>query len=265
MVKVKEDLTGKVFDRLTVIEQADDYIEKNGTHRAQWLCKCSCESNKTIIVLGDRLKRKSTRSCGCLAKEHFIKVLNENRQKLIDTKHKTNNYDLNGEYGVGWTTNTNKEFYFDLEDYDKIKDYCWNEKIDKHGYSVLIAHIPFQNKTIKMFHLLGFKGYDHHNRNPLDNRKENLWSASVTDNVRNSSINKNNKSGFIGVSWHKQSNKWRAYITIDYKQISLGQFSDIKEAIKARLNAEVKYFGKFAPQRHLFEQYGIKDGVNLEI
>ena len=40
---------------------------------------------------------------------------------------KYNKYDLLGSFGVGWTTNTNKEFWFDLEDYDKIKDYCWAE------------------------------------------------------------------------------------------------------------------------------------------
>lgn len=39
MVKVKEDLTGRVFGRLTVIKQVDDYIEpKSGKHRSQWLC-----------------------------------------------------------------------------------------------------------------------------------------------------------------------------------------------------------------------------------
>ena len=36
-----------------------------------------------------------------------------------------NKYDLSGEYGIGWTHNTEHEFYFDLEDYDIIKYYCW--------------------------------------------------------------------------------------------------------------------------------------------
>ena len=35
MVKVKEDLTGKIFERLTVIKQIDDYVDKNGKHHAQ--------------------------------------------------------------------------------------------------------------------------------------------------------------------------------------------------------------------------------------
>ena len=36
-----------------------------------------------------------------------------------------NVYDLSGEYGIGYTLK-GEEFYFDLEDYDKIKDYCWH-------------------------------------------------------------------------------------------------------------------------------------------
>lgn len=31
---------------------------------------------------------------------------------------------------------------------------------------------------------------------------------------------------------------------------------------KARLKAEIKYFGEFAPQKHLFCQYGINGGEN---
>lgn len=30
MVKVKEDLTGRIFGRLTVIKQAEDYVPPNG-------------------------------------------------------------------------------------------------------------------------------------------------------------------------------------------------------------------------------------------
>ena len=33
---------------------------------------------------------------------------------------------------------------------------------------------------------------------------------------------------------------------------------DKNEAIKLRLEAELKYYGKAAPQRHLFKQYGIE-------
>ena len=57
MVKVKEDMTGwKMWEhgvpdsRLTVIQQADDYIKRDGKHIAQWLCECNCEDHNCVIV-----------------------------------------------------------------------------------------------------------------------------------------------------------------------------------------------------------------------
>lgn len=51
-----------------------------------------------------------------------------------------------------------------------------------------------------------------------------------------------------------------AQIKYNYKRIFLGYYDDIEDAIRARLKAELKYFGKeFAPQRHLFKEYGIKE------
>ena len=42
---------------------------------------------------------------------------------MSETFKKYNTYDLSGEYGIGYTSK-GEEFYFDLDDYDKIKDYC---------------------------------------------------------------------------------------------------------------------------------------------
>lgn len=39
----------------------------------------------------------------------------------------------------------------------------------------------------------------------------------------------------------------------------LSRFVNKEDAIRARLRAERQYFGEFAPQRHLFEEYGIED------
>lgn len=176
-------------------------------------------------------------------------------------KRKCNRYDLSGEYGIGWTSNTNKQFYFDLEDYDKIKDYCWIEETGTTGYSSIRARVPGESrKVIMQWVIVGDKWYDHINRNPLDNRKENLRRATRTENNRNCSISKNNTSGIIGVGWNKRNNSWRVRITVDRKPIEIGSFENKEDAIKARLEAEAKYFGEFAPQRHLFEQYNINEG-----
>ena len=171
--------------------------------------------------------------------------------------HKTNKYDLTREYGVGWTSNTDREFYFDLEDYDKIKDYCWSEKISDDGYHSLQAWSPTLKKVIRMHWLLGCKWYDHINLNPLDNRKANLRIASSAENAQNRSKSTKNTSGVIGVSWNTKRQVWAAQLTVEHKHLFLGYFTNKTDAILARLKAENKYHKNFAPQRHLFEEYGI--------
>lgn len=248
MVQVRENLTGREFGRLKVIEQAEDYVRPDGRHEAQWLCECNCEEHNRVIVNGFCLKSGKTQSCGCLCRE---------RTSIANKKY--NNYDLNREYGVGLTNNTGSEFYFDLEDYDKIKNHCWTET-SSCGTHRLVTYI--NGKNILMHQLLGFTGYDHINRNGLDNRKANFRLCTKQENTTNRSLMSTNTSGIIGVRWNKRINKWIAQIMVNYKGMYLGCFSDKEDAIKARLQAEAKYFGEFAPQLHLFKKYNIQTEQN---
>lgn len=256
MVKVKEVLTGRVFGRLTVLEQVEDHIESNGEHVAMWLCECSCKERNKKVVRGAHLKQGLVKSCGCLQKEHAIKMAYGCKKQNVWLEGVF--CDEYGEYKIGLTSNTNQEFYVGVEDFDLVNKYCWLECINKNGYSSLLTNI--QGRSTKMTELLDCKYYDHKDRNPLNNRRCNLRPATFQENVRNCSIYKNNTSGIVGVGYRKSTNKWRAYINCDSKQISLGSYINKEDAIKARLQAEAKYFGEFAPQRHLFEAYGI--GVN---
>ena len=52
------DMSGKTFDRLTVIQ-----FDKISNYRGYWLCRCSC--GKTVSVSGKRLRDGNTKSCGC--------------------------------------------------------------------------------------------------------------------------------------------------------------------------------------------------------
>ena len=265
MVRVKEDMTGwKMWEhgvpdsRIIVVKQTDDYVSPKGKHEAMWLCKCNCGSNKEILARSTPLKTGTTKSCGCKQKDNII-YYNKNIHK------KYNKYDLSGEYGIGWTSNTNKKFYFDLEDYDKIKNYTWYEDIINNNYYCLKACIENEHKTIRMSDLLGFKYYDHINRNPLDNRKENFRLATPSENGKNKSKSIKNTSGVTGVYYHSLTNKWASKIGVNYEVIYLGEFIDKNDAIVARLLAEAKYFGEFAPQKFLFEKYNIEDkegGIN---
>ena len=256
MVKVREDLTGRVFGRWRVIEQTDDYITpSSGARAARWLCECSCDEHTVRKITGDILKKGESQSCGCLRRERT--------SDLASNNCKSNKYDLSGEYGVGWTHNTNREFYFDLEDFDKIKDYCWSEMIHKGtNYSCLVARDKNNKTKVMMHNLIKGKFYDHIDRNPLNNRKNNLREATPGQQCQNRNKTRRNTSGVVGVCYNKKSNKWYAYISIDKKPTHLGSFSNKKEAIKARLKSEAKYYGEFAPQRDLFEQYGIETPQN---
>lgn len=251
MVKVKEDLTGMVFGRLTVIKQVEDKILPSGEHCAQWLCECSCKDHNQIIVIGKNLKSKTrpTRSCGCFQKEVASLVHKQYNEVKLNLE------DEYGSYGIGICNNTKREFYFDMDDYEKIKQYCWVEHVDYHGYSRLQARIG--DKITTMSHFLGYREYDHKDRNTLNNRKHNFRQATCSQNNMNQSIQSNNTSGFVGVGWHAQKERWTAYISVNKKLAYLGGYVNKSDAIKARLMAEKKYYGEFAPQRHLFEEYEI--------
>ena len=57
----------------------------------------------------------------------------------------------------------------------------------------------------------------------------------------NRRLQSNNTSGYTGVSFDKKTNKWMARIN----KVTLGYFENIEDAIKARKEAEIKYFGEF--------------------
>ena len=68
-----------------------------------------------------------------------------------------------------------------------------------------------------------------------------LRHVSRQCNNRNCIIGKNNKSGVIGVSWSKPNKKWVSQITVERKVNYLGRFVNLKDAVQARWEAEVKY------------------------
>lgn len=72
-----EDLTGRKFDRLTVVE----FSGKTKQRKIQWKCLCEC-GNETIVT-ADRLRSGGTKSCGCLRKEKFHHTTHGKRNTRI--------------------------------------------------------------------------------------------------------------------------------------------------------------------------------------
>lgn len=246
MVKVKEDMTGWIMaehgvpeSRLIVINQADDYISPSGIHYAMWNCKCNCGNENIITLSGAKIKNGTTKSCGCLQQEIRSK-----------THKKYNTYDMSGEFGIGYTNN-NDEFWFDKEDYDLIKNYCW--AYTNNGY--LSAEIPNSNKRILLHRLVmgvvdpkndvDHKKHPDGNQHKIDNRKENLRIVTRSNNMMNSAVRRNNKSGTSGVYFDYKNKKWVAQIMINKKSVFLGRFFSKDDAVEARRQAEIKYFGEY--------------------
>ncbi len=189
--EVKIDLSGQKFGRLTVVSRAPN----DKTRHIRWFCDCDC-GKKNIIVYKDALLQGRQKSCGCLHKEVCRINAHENNRK-------TNKYDLSGEYGVGYTFNTNNPFYFDLEDYEKIKNYCWRE--DSNGYIVTNNHVePNSNGEPILMHRLVMNldkdndlEVDHIGHANYDNRKNALRVVSHIDNMKNRKCSVENNRGIV--------------------------------------------------------------------
>jgi hypothetical protein len=97
-----------------------------------------------------------------------------------------------------------------------------------------IAFIP--NPENKQF-------VDHKNNIRTDNTLENLRFVTNQENNRNSSLSKKNTSGIKGVGFHKNTNKWCAYIKINGKKIHLGYYTNIEDAKRMRQNKAKEIFG----------------------
>ena len=178
-----------------------------------------------------------------LCKSHYFEMYRTGMIRSDDEKgykhdliYKPNHIEIhfkNGEIGL-----------FDLEDEELVKNTYWG--VDVAGY----IHGKVNGRLARYHrHLFDFpkETIDHINRNKLDNRKINLRLCTQKENSRNLSLAKNNTSGVTGVR-QTEHGTWKARIVVDRKEIHLGNYKTLEEATEARRDAEIKYFGEYAPK-----------------
>lgn len=240
MVKVRENLTGQTIGRLKVLYQTEDYVDKKGQHRARWHCICDCNEHNEIDVLGTSLKNKNTLSCGCLQKE-----------QLTHRSKKYNEYTIVNNVVYIKLSNCDDYTMINLDkwnDIPYIREFCWRKS--PKGY--VESSIPqkyqtdFDKITIGLHQLIcpceNNLVPDHLDRNPLNNLTDNLMAKTQLKNCQNKNMPSNNTSGCVGVYWSQKAQKWMAQIVVNKQNIYLGTFDDKENAIKARKEAEIKYF-----------------------
>lgn len=193
-------------------------------------------------------------------KNNFYHIDGDRRNNHIENlSFNRNRYVERDNYIVGYTAKE-EEFLIDKEDLENVKNYTWYKRSD--NYIMCSCFESRGNNKYLHKHIMNINSdVDHINRDRTDNRKQNLRQCTIEENNRNQSIRISNTSGIIGVIkgnvTKKYGQTWRAQIKYNNELIRLGTFHDIEDAIKARLKAEKKYFKEFAPQTHLFKEYGI--------
>jgi len=120
------------------------------------------------------------------------------------------------------------------------------------GYRI-IGNVMGKNRKSSRLAWLYMTGYwpdydiDHINGDKADDRWRNLRAATVTQNIANSRIRKDNKSGLKGV--HLRGGRWWAQIQCDGKKRHLGCFDTAEAASVAYLAEARVLFGGYARER----------------
>lgn len=82
---------------------------------------------------------------------------------------------------------------------------------------------------------------DHINGDVTDNRITNLRQVDHATNCRNRKRPANNATGHVGIQRARAPGSWSAYIRTNGKNIYLGQFKSLDDAIAARKDGEARY------------------------
>lgn len=79
-------------------------------------------------------------------------------------------------------------------------------------------------------------------KDTLNNQRSNIRIIpKANKNQNRRGANKNGSTGVRGVSWNKNSKKFYAHLTVNYKRISVGYFDSLQEAEKAVIESRKKY------------------------
>ena len=90
---------------------------------------------------------------------------------------------------------------------------------------------------------------DHIDGNPANNRIENLRECSLSQNQWNRKVCKNNTSGYKGVWFSKQTNKWQVEVHSEGRKYYGGLFADAESANKAAIELRKSLHKDFAKHK----------------
>ena len=136
----------------------------------------------------------------------------------------------------------------DDEDYEALAVFRWCvQRASKTFYAQRSVRLPDGKRFNMNLHrvvlerklgreLLTGMECDHDNGDGLDNRRENLFEVTRSQNHRNMHRRylENPTSQYLGVSWHKRNETWRFAISVNGKSVERGGHETELEAALAR-------------------------------
>src|SRR5258708_21472049 len=121
----------------------------------------------------------------------------------------------------------------DDEDFERVNRIKWSASPDGYNRITALGYLGVGQATRKRVMLHRFildvpKGMedDHINRNSLDNRRRNLRICTRKQNSWNRGADRDNTSGYKGVTWSKDRGKWLANVGYNGSNKHAGYFDD---------------------------------------
>lgn len=139
-------------------------------------------------------------------------------------------------FSPGWNTR-----YFDRPAGFKVRGHLRIQIDGANYYAHRLAWLIFYGEWPE-------EQIDHINGVRDDNRIENLRSATGAENCFNKGMQRNNTSGFVGVNFNRQRNKWEARIWVQRKSRWRKFFDTPEEAYRARRAILPTIHGQFSAQ-----------------
>lgn len=203
---------GSVIGKLTVLDRKRE--------RKRTYCYCKCECGSKVWIRQDSLK--TTRSCGCLAKETQFESndLKDKRFGRLIAIRSTDKRAPNG--SLIW------ECRCDCGNLKEVSSYNLERGgVSSCGCLASEVHSKSIKKAIEI-HLL-----------------EHIVEGTNIPVISSANLLSTNTSGYKGVSFHNKRRKWVAQISFKGRAYNLGRYEKKEDAIKARKEAEEKYHNNF--------------------
>jgi AP2 domain len=226
-----ENLAGMKFAHLLVLKRDE---MKKSTH-SYWLCQCDCGT--ICSVAGTHLKTGHTKSCGCYRKRKQVH---------------------------GWLDLTGKR-YGRLQVLGPWEKHSPLLEVVKEGESSVEEgklaaqgdlwfcqcdcgkHCVCQKENLRFGKTRSCGCLRQEQRKANMRNSIHFAENTCLERIASRKEAANNTSGHRGV-YRRENGKWRASIGFQGKVYNLGTFVDYEDAVKARLEAEKKYYDRFLEQ-----------------